>query len=198
MRDEIDKNSSGPALNAAEMREFLSKKEEDRVAQLYDLAEEHAKKYEKSKQEPNRKTYTFKSKHQHGEAFCLMWYMCENCGHKERIWNSRDGITSFTLLCPSCSPSANGKNNYLKYIDFMKDEYVPNHKLTNYQKYWRDGTKEDALRILETRMNSGIIKELMRIYDLNPEEYRAHVMKAIEDETGEFNKGWPYLDVKIP
>jgi len=33
-----------------------------------------------------------KPQHRHAEAFKLMIYAC-SCGHRETIWNSRDGVT---------------------------------------------------------------------------------------------------------
>lgn len=41
----------------------------------------------------------------HKEAYLLMNYRCE-CGHHELIWNSRDGVTPFTLSCPNCGQAA--------------------------------------------------------------------------------------------
>ena len=42
-----------------------------------------------------------RTKYNHGEAFCAMSYRCEN-GCKEVLWNSRDGVTPFTLRCVEC------------------------------------------------------------------------------------------------
>ena len=33
------------------------------------------------------------------EAFRLMPYQCPDCGHLELIWNSRDAVTPFSVLC---------------------------------------------------------------------------------------------------
>lgn len=41
-------------------------------------------------------------KHNHREAFWLMLYTCKDCGHKEKIWNSRDGVTPFGTTCTIC------------------------------------------------------------------------------------------------
>jgi hypothetical protein len=41
---------------------------------------------------------------QHAEAFCVMQYRCENdC--REFLWNSRDGVTPFTIKCAQCGGS---------------------------------------------------------------------------------------------
>ena len=44
------------------------------------------------------------NKYDHGEAFCVMQYKCENdC--REFLWNSRDGVTPFTISCKECGGS---------------------------------------------------------------------------------------------
>lgn len=78
--------------------------------------------------------------HQHTEAFCLMWYACE-CGHRERIWNSRDGVTAFGFQCPSC------KEPKLKHVNWSLDEYAPNHVPAPGQRVWIDLTRARALEI---------------------------------------------------
>jgi len=40
--------------------------------------------------------------HNHIEAFCLMVYEHEDCGHEEVIYNTRDGVTPFLVPCPNC------------------------------------------------------------------------------------------------
>lgn len=60
-------------------------------------------------------------KYEHAEAFCLMWYGCK-CGHRERIWNSRDGVTPFGMGCPSCGGS-------MSHVDWQKDILAPQHQL---------------------------------------------------------------------
>jgi hypothetical protein len=40
--------------------------------------------------------------HQHAEAFCNMKYVCQECGHSEMVWNSRDGVTPFIIGCTKC------------------------------------------------------------------------------------------------
>lgn len=45
----------------------------------------------------------------HNEAFCLMMYECTVCGTREQIWNSRDGVTPFTIHCQrdACNEQGN-------------------------------------------------------------------------------------------
>jgi hypothetical protein len=87
------------------------------------------------------------TKHNHKEAFYLMWYGCRQspgapkdvgCGHRERIWNSRDGVTPFTTSCPSCGGE-------LMHINWGQDAYAPEHKLHQGQRFWRNITREEAM-----------------------------------------------------
>jgi hypothetical protein len=80
----------------------------------------------------------------HKEAFCLMWYACK-CGHRERIWNSRDGVTPFGCTCPSCA-------GIMDHVNWRDDEPAPNHKLTVGQRFWRDGTPNEAEAIMRRRL----------------------------------------------
>jgi hypothetical protein len=78
--------------------------------------------------------------HQHAEAYCLMWYACE-CGHRERIWNSRDGVTAFGMACPSCNEPK------LQHVDWKLDVYAPDHVPAPGQRVWITMTRERALQI---------------------------------------------------
>jgi len=96
--------------------------------------------------------------HLHAEAFCLMWYACK-CGHQERIWNSRDGVTPFGMQCPSCgSPSEMGS---LMHVRWREDLYAPGHVPAPGQRIWIDMTWEAAEAYAEQRIaaaeNRGIV-----------------------------------------
>ena len=56
-------------------------------------------------------------KYQHPEAFCLMYYKCIKCGHEERVWNTRDGVTPFCITCtaPNCIET-------MEHIDWHMDQ----------------------------------------------------------------------------
>lgn len=77
--------------------------------------------------------------HSHAEAFNLMWYACKSCGHRERFWNSRDGVTPFGTACPSC-----GKPD-LCHDQFHLDTYVPDHKPHFGQRTWISMTRDRAM-----------------------------------------------------
>ncbi len=117
--------------------------------------------------------------YKHKEAFALMWYGCRNCGHLERIWNSRDGVTPFGTGCPSCS-------GILKHVLWEQDDCKPNYRLNPGQRFWRDGTLAEATEILKRRAASSEM----------PSGVVAAAIAQIEKGTSmEFQPGWPKLDV---
>lgn len=121
--------------------------------------------------------------HNHGEAFMLMAYACE-CGHREVIWNSRDGVTPFGATCPSC-----GKPS-LRHVDWQRDVYAPDHKLHKGQRFWRDGTPDEAEAIMRRRI------EMMKDrYPLEPGQAERLIREAREGKY-EFRKGWPMIDLR--
>lgn len=124
------------------------------------------------------------NKFNHKEAFCLMNYMCEDCKHREVIWNSRDGVTPFGTTCPSCGSS-------LMHVYFRSDKFVPDHKLNKYQKFWRDGTPEEARAILIKRCKD--FKEQGYDTGVDDETFIKEVLK----DNHEFQKGWPKLDINL-
>ena len=137
------------------------------------------------------------SEFKHKEAFCLMWYACvgrrrfeEGCGHKERAWNSRDGVTPFTLLCPSC-------DGLLEHSDWEKDERTPDHKPRGGQLIFRDGTPDEAMVIMRLRLQDPPVS-------MSEDDQRDLILCARDTCTGEipdgdirfineFQPGWPQL-----
>ena len=121
--------------------------------------------------------------HVHGEAFMLMTYACE-CGHRETIWNSRDGVTPFAANCPSC-----GKPS-LRHVDWQRDVYAPDHKLHKRQRFWRDGTGDEAEAIMRRRID--MMKDK---YALEPGQAERLIREARDGtDASEFRKGWPMID----
>ncbi len=86
--------------------------------------------------------------HLHVEAFCLMWYACQSCQHREQFWNSRDGVTPFGTTCPSCGASE------LMHTEFYRDSYMPNHTPAFGQRVWVDMTKERAESYAKKRLEA--------------------------------------------
>jgi hypothetical protein len=106
-----------------------------------------------------------------------MWYACETCGHRERIWNSRDGVTPFGCSCPSCG-------GIMNHTQWGLDQYAPKHVLHPGQRFWRDGTPDEAEAIMRKRIK-GLRCDA---------EYEAKLIAAARGGEGEFQKGWPMLD----
>jgi hypothetical protein len=120
--------------------------------------------------------------HSHGEAFMLMTYACD-CGHQETIWNSRDGVTPFGLGCPSCGQPT------LRHVDRRCDAYAPGHKLHKGQRFWRDGTPDEAEAIMRRR-----IERMQDQYPLDPAQAEGLIAASRDGSTGEFQAGWPTID----
>lgn len=140
------------------------------------------------------------AEHIHKEAFMLMRYQCcgtyiggmtvnqppmarsPGCGHREVIWNSRDGVTPFCMTCPSCGGD-------LQHVNWGADIYAPEHKPNYGQGVWRDGTADEAERIIRRRMAQ------------YPDGLSAESIDALvrtvrnPDDKGntEFLRGWPML-----
>jgi hypothetical protein len=98
--------------------------------------------------------------HQHAEAFCLMWYACE-CGHRERVWNSRDGVTAFGFQCPSC------KQPNLLHVNWNLDQYAPDHVPAPGQRVWIDLTRDRALEIARRTVDQVAKGSVPKGADLN-------------------------------
>lgn len=126
--------------------------------------------------------------YQHKEAFALMWYACP-CGHRERIWNSRDGVTPFGgILCTSCGGKGLEKRG-LSHVDFYLDEPVVDHKLRDGQQFFRDGTAADAVAILNRRFAYYI-----SIGQQVPRHVVEKMMADAHAQSGEWQAGWPMVD----
>jgi hypothetical protein len=124
--------------------------------------------------------------YQHKEAFALMWYSCV-CGHRERFWNSRDGVTPFGgIQCPSCGQQGLSLTGGLSHVRFDLDEHAPDHKPYPGQRIWRDGTQQEAVSILMRRFAS--LKE--RNYVV-PDEVQGQMIAEIGLPSSEFQPGWP-------
>lgn len=120
--------------------------------------------------------------HKHREAFALMWYGCK-CGHRERIWNSRDGVTPFGYGCPSCGDVAD-------HIQWQLDEYAPNYEPVRGQRFFRNGTSDEAVAIIEKR-----IKRFAAQGHEVPADVQEILLASARNGTDEFQPGWPTIDI---
>lgn len=106
--------------------------------------------------------------HNHQEAFKLMWYECEECSCRLQFWNSRDGVTPFTAVCPSC-----GALLAMRHVFWNKDVYAPDHQPWIGQPVWIDMTREQAEAYTEHRLKS---------HEIASESDRAEVAAALFKE----------------
>lgn len=126
--------------------------------------------------------------YQHKEAYCLMWYACP-CGHRERVWNSRDGVTPFGgLLCISCGGKGLSDRG-MAHAQFYLDECVVDHKLNDGQLFFRDGTPEEAVAILERRF-----VHFEKNGDKVPDHIRNSLLDHARNQREEWQKGWPMAE----
>ena len=94
--------------------------------------------------------------HQHVEAFCVMTYHCEDCGQREEIWNSRDGVTPF--MAGPCrrlhSARTSPCGGSMQHIAWERDMYEPNYQPKAGERVWRDGTLDMMRDIMRRRVES--------------------------------------------
>lgn len=58
-----------------------------------------------------------------GDAWKLMWYVCDECRHKERVWNARPHVTPFGgLPCDGCGEPT------MTHAFFGSDEEAVDHR----------------------------------------------------------------------
>jgi hypothetical protein len=110
--------------------------------------------------------------HHHAEAFCLMWYACHECGHRERMWNSRDGVTPFGTACPSCQQPT------LQHTDFHRDTYAPNHQPALGQRIWVAMTRERAEFLIQVRL---LAMRARGPLDITPERLKESVDSTFQN-----------------
>lgn len=121
----------------------------------------------------------------HAEAYCLMLYQCETCNFMEILYNSRDGVTPFTIKCRICGEAQS-------HTSFQLDKYMPNFKSYKGMRIFIDLTEDKARKIYEKSYNNIISQELRdKIFIKEfptPEEYIKMKLKY-------FNEGEPTTEV---
>ena len=74
-----------------------------------------------------------------GDAWKVMIYVCDGCGHKERIWNARPHVTPFGgVPCPECSDT-------MTHAFFGSDVHVPDYRPVKGELIFIDTPPELAL-----------------------------------------------------
>lgn len=125
--------------------------------------------------------------YKHKEAFALMWYRCDECGHRERIWNSRDGVTPFGISCPSCG------GHDLLHADWHFDDREPDYEAHAFQRFFRDGTADEAVAIIMQR-----IAHYAEVGNPVPDDVQKHLLAEAREQKGDWDPGWPKIDVCLP
>lgn len=126
------------------------------------------------------------SRFRHAEAFMLMWYECNDCHHSEQVWNSRDGVTPFGMRCPKC----NGTK--MLHTNWSADVFAPFYQVKPGQRFWRNGTPDEAEAIMRRRIN-----ETRGRFPLTPEYEARLIAEARSGQLSEFQHGWPMLSTCV-
>lgn len=113
-------------------------------------------------------------KHNHAEAFRLMRYVCEDCGYSEIVWNSRDGVTPFGMMCRRC------RSINMMHHNWDKDVYAPDHIPHQGQGIWID--MPESLKPTLARMRAAVFE--------GPDEERESLIQALIEDMG---PGTPWL-----
>lgn len=109
-----------------------------------------------------------------------MWYACVGnrpgppgpvartagappCGHRERFWNSRDGVTPFGLNCPSC------EEGILQHVEWNLDRFVPGHIVRPHQGVWVDMPYERHVEIAKHMLARAQLSG--HLMSISPEEW---------------------------
>lgn len=99
-----------------------------------------------------------------------MWYECEDCGHSERLWNSRDGVTPFIVSCQKCGGAA-------QHVAWHLDERRRNHQPKPGERMFVDLTPERARQSAATYVE--------RFWDGDPDNGVPPMREAFPGKTKE-------------
>jgi hypothetical protein len=123
--------------------------------------------------------------HRHGEAFCRMKYRCNDCGRVEWLWNSRDGVTPFGISCAFCRGTAG-----MYHVDWQEDEFRPDYTPVAGERFFRDGTQDEARAYIRQRLERAKGTEWAA-----PEaEWPEIVESTATAIDGEFQPGWSQIE----
>lgn len=85
----------------------------------------------------------------HKEAFCLMMYESDDGSIMEWIWNSRDGVTPFSV-------SSLSGETMLTHTDFYRDLRAPFHVPPIGSRVFVDLTEQRALHFAQLRVENAL------------------------------------------
>lgn len=86
----------------------------------------------------------------HGEAFCLMKYANKRRTILEILWNSRDGVTPFSIAAANLTGQVliGDEERMLSHIDFQGDRNKPDHVPKDGERIFVDYSFDDFLVII--------------------------------------------------
>ncbi len=120
----------------------------------------------------------------HGEAFCLMKYVCKGCGFQEILWNSRDGVTPFGISCERC----HGHN--MLHDAWQLDTFEPKYIPVPGQRIFIDLTREVMAEVVKKRLESARGTK----YERPEEEWPEIIERCVEEA---FSHGGSPPDVQV-
>jgi len=116
------------------------------------------------------------------DAFLVMQYECEKCKKTEILWNSRDGVTPFSISCRACDK---GMMSHIKWReDYIDLDYVP----VRGSRVFVDATPEIfkiTLRALVDKNWDNPVYPMSGLFTTKE--------IALDDLSGELNSGDPYV-----
>lgn len=74
------------------------------------------------------------------EGLRHMWYRCDTCGVRERIWNSRPRVTPYCIQCREC-------HGEMTHVDWQLDSYDPNYQPKKGDRIFVDWSREAAEKV---------------------------------------------------
>jgi hypothetical protein len=111
-----------------------------------------------------------------------MWYCCEKCGIRERLWNSRPRVTPFLIPCRAC-------DGEMKHVDWHLDEYDPYHYPEKGERIFVDCSREAAEQFHRKR-----IDQFWEHPDFSLKERFGTKAAALEVLMNEWKFGQPLLE----
>ena len=98
----------------------------------------------------------------HKEAYCRMTYTCKECGHSERVWNGRDGVTPFLIKCSKCNA-----NNGMRHVNWQEDSCMPLFQPQKGERYFVHRTRQRAKELAVSNTDDLISSGLFEIKERN-------------------------------
>lgn len=113
-----------------------------------------------------------------------MLYVCEKCLHREILWNSRDGVTSFTVNCEACKDDFHGT---MTHHDWQRDARMgPNYRPAPHTRIFLNVTREKFVKYKQK-----IIEKFWDDPEIPMKERFPNKEIALQELTHGFTEGQP-------